>query len=306
MHIPDGFLDAKTTIATTVLAVAGVGAAMWQANRQLTPRRVPLIGVTAAFVFAAQMVNFPVGAGTSGHLLGGVLASALVGPAAAVVVITAVLLVQCFLFQDGGVSALGANTFNMAVVATLAGGMVFHATRRFLRPTFSAVLAGWLSTMLAAICCAGQLAWSGTVPWQLAFPAMTLVHALIGIGEGIITALVLAAVLRSRPELLEQDITPTRLLPAAVWTLAIVAGLTLFVSPFACSWPDGLEQVAGQLGFESKALAHSVTSAPFPDYSLSALSQARWGTALAGLAGMLVVAGLVWTVAKLLAQRKAD
>ena len=110
MHVPDGFLDAKTAVATAALAAAGLGVALRQARLHLPPRRVPLLGLAAAFVFAAQMINFPVAGGTSGHLVGGVLAAVLLGPSAAVIVLSAVLIVQCLMFADGGLSALGAKS----------------------------------------------------------------------------------------------------------------------------------------------------------------------------------------------------
>ena len=136
------------------------------------PRRVPLLGLAAAFLFAAQMVNFPVAGGTSGHLVGGVLAAALLGPSAAIVVLTTVLIVQCFLFADGGVLALGANIFNMAIVGAAGGYAIYRVVCRALPGTRGQVaavaFAGWCSTVLASICCAGQLAWSGTVAWPVA------------------------------------------------------------------------------------------------------------------------------------------
>src|SRR5512147_218372 len=132
MHIPDGFLDAKTALATGALAAAGLGLALRDARRSLPPRKVPLMGLSAAFIFAAQMLNFPVAGGTSGHLVGAVLASVLLGPSAAIVVMTAVLLIQCLLFADGGLLALGANLFNMAIVAVLGGHAVYRAVRRVL------------------------------------------------------------------------------------------------------------------------------------------------------------------------------
>ena len=209
MHIPDGFLDVKTAVASGGLAVAGVGVALWQAQRTLPARRVPLLGVTAAFIFAAQLLNFPVAGGTSGHLVGGVLAAVLVGPSAAVIVLTAVILVQCFLFADGGVTALGANIFNMGLVNVVAGSAIYRILRRLVAGprglVLSAAFAGWCATVLAAVCCAGQLAWSGKVAWRLVFPAMAGVHMLIGIGEGAITALVLLAIVRVRPELVERN-----------------------------------------------------------------------------------------------------
>jgi cobalamin biosynthesis protein CbiM len=126
MHIPDGFIDGKTAAVTAVISAAGVGFALRQVRRELPPRRVPLLGLAAAFLFAAQMVNFPVAGGTSGHLVGGTLVAALLGPSAAVVVVTTVLIVQCFLFQDGGVMALGANIFNMAIVNSVIGYVIYR------------------------------------------------------------------------------------------------------------------------------------------------------------------------------------
>lgn len=254
MHIPDGFLDAKTALATTALAATGVGVALAQARRQLPPRQVPLLGVTAAFVFAAQMLNFPVAGGTSGHLIGAVLAGVLVGPGAAVIALTAVLVVQCFLFSDGGVTALGANIFNMAIIGGFGGTTIYRFVRRFGRGRrgviLAAAFAAWCSTVLAAISCAGQLAWSGTAAWSVVFPAMAGVHMLIGIGEAVITGLVVGAILRARPELMETEYTPP--LHALAFGLIVALGLAVFVAPFACRWPDGLEKVALTLGLEPK------------------------------------------------------
>ncbi|MCU0784122.1 MAG: energy-coupling factor ABC transporter permease, partial [Verrucomicrobia bacterium] len=274
MHIPDGFIDGKTAAATTVLAVAGVGLALRRVKRELPPRKVPLLGLAAAFLFAAQMLNFPVAAGTSGHLIGGVLVAALLGPSAAVVVVTTVLIVQCFLFADGGVSALGANIFNMGIVAVMAGYAVYRLLCRWLpgsRGRVTAIaFAGWFSTVLASISCAGQLALSGTVSWSAAFAAMAGVHVFIGIGEGLISALVLLSIQRTRPDLIVNGGRPTG---AAGWGafvgygLLVALGLAVFVAPFASSSPDGLEFVAETLGFGQKA-AHPVLSAPVTDYQM--------------------------------------
>src|SRR5208337_1841828 len=194
MHIPDGFIDGKTAVTTAVLAGAGVGFALRQVKRELPPRKVPMLGLAAAFLFAAQMVNFPVAYGTSGHLIGGALVAALLGPSAAVVVVTTVLIVQCLLFADGGLMALGANIFNMAIVDSVSGYVVYRLVGGVLpgvRGQVSALaFAGWCSAVLASVCCAGQLAWSGTMSWSAGFPAMANTHMLIGIGEGLISALV--------------------------------------------------------------------------------------------------------------------
>jgi cobalt/nickel transport system permease protein len=295
MHIPDGFLDGKTAAAAGVISLAGVGLALRQVRRELPPRRVPLLGLSAAFLFAAQMVNFPVAGGTSGHLVGGALVAALLGPGAAVVVVTTVLIVQCFLFQDGGVLALGANIFNMAIVNSVAGFAIFRLVSRVLpgargRVTAMA-FAGWCATVLAAICCAGQLAWSGTIAWSAAFPAMTLVHMLIGIGEGIISALVLLAVERARPDLLAETqtaATPKRAGEFFGYALLAALGVAVFVAPFACSWPDGLDSVAEKFGFAHKTVA-PVVAAPAPDYQMPGIHWAVGATAAAGAAGTLVV-----------------
>jgi cobalt/nickel transport system permease protein len=306
MHIPDGFLDLPAATATTALAATGVGIALWQTKRTLPARRVPLLGVTAAFVFAAQMLNFPVAAGTSGHLVGGILVAVLVGPGAAVIVMTAVLLLQCFLFQDGGASALGANIFNMAIVGTMGGYAVYAATRRLaggLRGVvLGAAFAGWCSTVLAAVCCAGELALSGRVAWRVVLPAMSGIHMLIGLGEGIITALVLVAVARARPELLDARMETTQ--PRHVLALGLIAalGLALFVSPFACEWPDGFEKAAARLGFEHFASEKPLVAAPMPDYGLPG-REGPWVTALVGAIGTVTAFVVAWVVARVLAAK---
>ena len=304
MHIPDGFLDVKTAVASGTLAATGVGAALWQAKRTLPSRRVPLLGVTAAFVFAAQMLNFPVAGGTSGHLVGGVLAAVLLGPGAAIIVLTTVLLVQCFLFADGGVTALGANIFNMGLIDVVTGYAIYLGVRRVVTGqrglVLAAAFAGWCATVLAAICCAGEVAWSGKVAWRLVFPAMTGVHMLIGIGEGAITALVLLAIVRVRPELVERKTDVPQ--PAATigYGLLVALGLALFVSPFACEWPDGLEKIAAELGFEHQAVTTPLLAAPFPDYKLPWLGESGWVTAVIGAAGTLVAFAFAWLLARTL------
>ena len=289
MHIPDGFVDAKTAVAASALAVVGLGYALHQVRRELPLRRVPLLGLGAAFVFAAQMVNFPVFGGTSGHLVGGALIAALLGAPAAVVVMTTVLIAQCFLFADGGVTALGTNIFNMALVAPVVGAAVYRCVCRILsglRGQVAAVaFAGWCSTVAASLGCAGQLAWSGTVAWSVAFPAMTGVHMLIGIGEGAISALVFYAVAKSRPELTTNaPAQPARSFVG--YGLLVAIGIALFVAPFACPWPDGLEAVAAKLGFEH--VAKESMAAPMTNYVMPGVGSVGVATALAGIVGALV------------------
>ena len=299
MHIPDGFLDAKTAIAAGLAAVAGLAIAVPRLERTLPPRQVPLLGLSAAFVFAAQMLNFPVGGGTSGHLIGSVLVTALLGPAAAVVVLTAVLLTQCLLFADGGITALGANVFNMAVLAPASGALLLRLAQKLVPGPRGLVLggafAGWVSVVLASMACAAQLAWSGTAAFGVAFPAMVSVHLVIGVGEGLITALVLVALVRVRPDLVDPQGAALGRTP---WlgVAALVGGL-LFVAPFACPLPDGLERVAEQLGFAK--VAHAA-SAPLPDYEAGFVSSPVLATLLAGAIGAAVVFALAWLLARAL------
>jgi len=162
------------------------------------------MGVMSAFVFAAQMLNFPIAGGTSGHFLGGVLAAALLGPCAGAIVIAVVLMVQCLIFQDGGLTALGANIFNMSFVGAVGGYFIYRALNRILgkkRILISVACAAWASVVSASIVCSFQLALSGTIPLRVVFPAMASVHALIGIGEAVITVLVFSFVLKVRPDL---------------------------------------------------------------------------------------------------------
>jgi cobalt/nickel transport system permease protein len=257
MHIPDGFLSAKVAGACIALSAAGVAIASARARRQGGVRRAALMGVTAAFVFAAQMVNFPVVLGTSGHLLGAALATALLGVGPAVIVMTSVLVVQALAFGDGGLLALGANVLNMGVLGPALAGLVLSLlggrSPSIVRRLAALGCAAWSTTVLASLLCAGELAWSGTAPARAVFPAMAGVHALIGVGEAFISVLVMAAIVRARPEVVQPD----ERVSASVIGVGLVASLAvaLFVAPFACPWPDGLERIAAKLGFEGRALA---------------------------------------------------
>jgi len=189
-----------------VVSIGAVGYALKRANATLDEKAVPLLGVTGAFVFAAQMLNFPVAGGTSGHFLGAALAAVLLGPWMACLVLAVVLTLQAFIFADGGIAALGANVLNMGVLGALAAGAILLAAQRVLPETRQAFLgtvavASWLAVMLGAFGTALCLGLSGTVPFGTVLPAMLGVHALIGIGEAVITTVAVAAVLTTRPDL---------------------------------------------------------------------------------------------------------
>ena len=210
MHIPDGFLSAPVAGAGFMLTAAAVTVAVRRTNRTLGERSVPLMGVMAAFIFAAQMLNFPVAGGTSGHFLGATLATILLGPWAAIIVMASVIGVQALVFQDGGLAALGANVFNMGVVTALLGYAVYTTTSRLAngRPWLrhaGVFAAAWLTVQASAALTAFELAISDTSPLNVVLPSMMGVHALIGIGEGLITVAALAFVAATRRDLLPAE-----------------------------------------------------------------------------------------------------
>lgn len=205
MHIPDGLLDPKTLVGTAAVAAVGVAYASRKVRQELDSRQLPRVAVLTAFIFAAQMLNFPIINGTSGHLMGGALASVLFGPWVSVVVMTTVVAIQALAFQDGGIAALGANLFNMALIGPLVGYGVYRALRAlhgsragWLAAVF---LSGMLSVVAAALFGALELALSGVVSFSVAAPAMGFWHLFIGVGEGVITAAVAAYIMAQRPEL---------------------------------------------------------------------------------------------------------
>jgi cobalt/nickel transport system permease protein len=307
MHIPDGFLDPKTAITTGILSFSGLGWALRTMKHHSIQRKVPLIGLAAAFVFVAQMINFPVASGTSGHLLGATLIAVLLGPCSAIIVMSSVLIVQCLLFADGGILALGANIFNMAIVAPISGYGIYKLIRPILkdkRGQITAVaFASWCTIILSSIFCAGELAWSGTAPWNTAFPAMAGIHMLIGIGEAIITALVIAAISKTRPELLHENNysgNENRSGGMPVYTMLVALGLLLFIVPFASPWPDGLERVAMTLGINHGSPSQPIIDSPLSEYKIPGISSLTIAAILAGVIGAAVVFGLSYILARML------
>ena len=308
MHMPDGFIDGTTSLAGAAVAITGLTVCVRKASQTLDDKQVPLAGLTAAFVFAAQMLNFPVASGTSGHLLGGVLAAVLVGPWVGTLCVTVVLTVQALLFADGGLSALGLNVVNMAMVGAFGGYAVFLLVRRVLprtRPnvTLASGLAAACGPVLAAIAFTFEYAVGGNGAASVATvgSAVIGVHVLIGIGEGIITAMTVGAVdvEPSGPRVGSEEPPPRAPTCARggahmnrrTWTfvgvgLVVAFALAFFVSPYASSQPDGLEKVAAEEGVDAEARAHALERGPLADYGVEGVDDAKLSTGVAGIIGV--------------------
>jgi cobalt/nickel transport system permease protein len=307
MHIPDGFLSTLVAVSMWILAAISVAFALRRVGKDLGERQVPLMGVLAAAIFAGQMLNFSVAGGTSGHLLGAAIATILLGPWAAVVVMTTVASVQALIFQDGGLLALGANLFNMAVIGVTVSYFVYTSIQKLARGKSWGVFAGgalaaWLSIVIAALACGLELAVSGTSPANIAVPAMGGIHMLIGLGEASITVGALAFLYAARRDLLHIGEAAPRG-SKAIWVGGLViAGLLAVLSPLASSHPDGLEWVAGQNGFLDAARAPLFNI--LPDYVVPGISNSALATILAGLLGVLLVFGVAFGVAILHRHKK--
>jgi len=295
MHIPDGFLSTMVSLVMWVLSVPVVALALRRVGRDLSERQVPLMGVMAAALFAGQMLNFTVTGGTSGHLLGAAIATILLGPWAAMVVLTTVVSVQALVFQDGGLLALGANLFNMAVIGVSVSYFLFSSVRRLAGGRswglfVGGALAAWSSIVISALAAALELALSGTSPANIAIPAMGGIHMLIGLGEAGITLGVLAFLQTARRDLLQTDATRASG-NRAIWAGGLVlATLLAVLSPLASRHPDGLIWVARQQGFLSAA--KSPTFKIFSGYLIPGISNRTLATILAALVGVILIAAV--------------
>lgn len=295
MHIPDGFLSTLVAVILWIVSIGVVGYALRRVGKDLGERQVPLMGVLAAAIFAGQMLNFSVTGGTSGHLLGAAIATILLGPWAAVVVMTTVVSIQALIFQDGGLLALGGNLFNMAIIGVAVSYFAYTSIQKLARGKtwgifVGGALAAWFSIVIAALACALELAASGISPANVAVPAMGGIHILIGLGEAGITVGALAFLYAARRDLLRiGEAAPKG--GAAVWTGGLVIAILLAVfSPLASAHPDGLEWVAEQKGFLESAQEPLYNI--IPDYVFPGISNEALATIVAGIAGTLIVFGV--------------
>ncbi|MFB6676524.1 energy-coupling factor ABC transporter permease [Streptomyces sp. NPDC056390] len=340
MHVPDGFINAPVSAAAGVVAAGAVAVSLRGARRELDERTAPLAGLVAAFIFAVQMLNFPVAAGTSGHLLGGALAAILVGPCTGVLCVSVVLLMQGVLFADGGLTALGVNITDMAITTTVVAYLVFRGLVKVLPRgrrsiTVASFVAALLSVPAAAVVFTLIYAIGGTTDVSIGkvATAMVGVHVLIGIGEAVITALTVGAVVAVRPDLVHGarglhrplklrvagelvDAPDTAPVPVAargshrkVWITGLVTSLVLagFVSFYASADPDGLEKVAHDKGIDKKTEKHASDGSPLAGYGVKDVGDARLSGGLAGVigVGVTVVAGsgIFWALRR---RRTAD
>ncbi|MGW2226426.1 energy-coupling factor ABC transporter permease [Streptomyces formicae] len=346
MHVPDGFINAPVSAAAGVVAAGAVAVSLKGARRELDEKTAPLAGLVAAFIFAVQMLNFPVAAGTSGHLLGGALAAILVGPYTGVLCVSVVLLMQGVLFADGGLTALGVNISDMAIVTTVVAYLVFRGLVKVLPRkrrsiTVASFTAALLSVPAAAVAFTLIYAVGGTTDVSIGkvATAMVGVHVLIGIGEAAITALTVGAVVAVRPDLVYGARGLTRPLklrvggelvdapaaePAAgavagpapvaarstrkVWIAGIVTSLVLagFVSFYASANPDGLEKVAHDKGIDKEAEEHASADSPLADYGVKDIADARLSGGLAGIIGVGVTVVAGSAVFWALRRRRTD
>ncbi len=320
MHAPDGFFSVPLSIIGWIIMIVMIGLAVRNTRQQLGERQIPLMGVLAAAIFAGQMLNFTVPGGTSGHLLGGALAAIVLGPWAAVLVMTAVVSIQALLFQDGGLLVLGLNTLNMGVVTAFVGYFVYHIGQRIRADhagkLISAFAAGWLSVVITAVFASVELALSGTSALGVALPAMLGVHIMIGVGEGLLTAAALGFILVARADLVGGEAAPGQ--RSAGWVIAgllIALALTL-LAPLASPYSDGLERVAEVLSApdevevapvgisvpDEKQFFGEAQDAPYtvlPDYTVPFLGESGISTILAGMLGVVIVFASAFAIARL-------
>jgi cobalt/nickel transport system permease protein len=297
MHIRDGILSPEVCAAAGLISVSAVGYSLRKLRVDLEDRAVPLTGMLAAVIFAGQMVNFPlIGLPVSGHLLGGVLAGVILGPWAGCLAITLVLIVQAVLFNDGGLLSLGANVLNMGVIGSWGGYAVYASLRKILgnNPVSAipaAVIAAWLSVLAAAMMFCLEFGFSaGSKDFSLSgiFTLMVLYHALIGVGEALITGSILGFIFVRRPELISLSVSSGRVANVGrivVAGMVVALAIAAFVAPFKSDFPDGLDKVAEVQGFESREVERP--GLLFDDYEIPLPKRFQWSTAATSLAGLL-------------------
>jgi cobalt/nickel transport system permease protein len=298
MHIPDNFLSTPVWVALDAICIPAAGIMVRRAGREMEDTRVPLMGVMGAFVFAAQMINFPVGLGTSGHLVGGALLACTLGAAPAALVMTAIIAIQAFVFQDGGVLSLGANVFNMAIAGVLAGYLPFQLWGAGKRRKQAIFAGAFLSVLVSASLALSELLISGIAmprPVLVLSLGLFVISALI---EGAITVSVVGAIEKLNPGFVKKSEASNSRVLAMLSAAAVVLGAAGFV--LASSAPDGIQKLAQQLGLTAKSSFHG----PLADYAVGYFDSPWLRRATAGLAGLLVIYAICAAVGKMIARQR--
>ena len=297
MHVPDGFINAPVSIGTGVISFATLWAYVRSAKSLVADKLIALTGMMSALIFVLQMINFPIAAGTSGHLLGGALAVIVLGPNLGIICISIVVVIQSLLFADGGLSALGINVLNMAIITSLVGWLTISSWKKLFGEAnisiiSGSIVAGILSVVFSSIAFVFEYALGGTVsvPLGSVLIAMVSSHLLIGLGEGVITALIVSLLLRVRSDLIYiKTNNDKKNSKSSFYGLFIFLLLSLtLITPYASSSPDGLESVAGDFGFSEG----SGIVLLLDDYGISGLNNDFLSTALSAVLGVVVVIGV--------------
>ena len=297
MHVPDGFINDQVSVATGVISLGTLWAYVRNAKNLVADKLIALTGMMSALIFVLQMINFPIAAGTSGHLLGGALAVIVLGPSLGIICISIVVVIQSLLFADGGLSALGVNVLNMAIITSLTGWLTITFWKKLFGDSqftliSGSVIAGLLSVVFSSIAFVMEYAIGGTVsvPLGSVLIAMISTHLFIGLGEGIITALIISLLLRVRSDLVYANTKKNKsnnLSTSYGIFIVLILSLTL-VTPYASSSPDGLESVASNFGFEETDGVVLLLE----DYGISSVNNNFVSTILSALLGVLSIAGL--------------
>ena len=297
MHVPDGFINAQVSVATGVISLGTLWAYIRNAKNLVADKLIALTGMMSALIFVLQMINFPIAAGTSGHLLGGALAVIVLGPSLGIICISIVVVIQSLLFADGGLSALGVNVLNMAIITSLTGWLTITFWKKLFGDSqftliSGSVIAGLLSVVFSSIAFVMEYAIGGTVsvPLGSVLIAMISTHLFIGLGEGVITALIISLLLRVRSDLVyvntKKDNSNNLSTSYGIF-IVLILSLTL-ITPYASSSPDGLESVASNFGFEETDGVVLLLE----DYGISSVNNNFVSTILSALLGVLSIAGL--------------
>ena len=297
MHVPDGFINVQVSAATGLLSFGTLWAYIRSAKTLIADKFIALTGMMSALIFVLQMINFPIAAGTSGHLLGGALAVIVLGPRLGLICLSVVVIIQSLLFADGGLSALGVNVLNMAIVTCATGWVIVKYWLKFIGKNKTSIIAasvvsGIITVVFSSIAFTLEYAIGGTIsiPVSSVLVAMMSTHFLIGIGEGIITALIVGLLVRVRPDLVyAYDRNDSNTTNVSLYGLFIVLILLLaLITPFASSSPDGLESVAENFGFQETDGVVLLLE----DYGINAINNNFISTVLSGLLGVIVIVAM--------------